>query len=231
VAGEQSEMSSPDRIAVLEKAYMDLVSERNRLRDARASFTARLGPLPASAAIAIGLVGSAGSKVNPLWIVEAAALLAAIVLISTVYSGLRPYRLIRGELQPEYEPQGPGNPGRPDPEGERFAFGVDVEKPALWLEKKIELEGKICGRLSTEQRFSLALHVTNLQDALDVERSASMLVQILFVELIFVLAAGIAMRDVIFAVQIGVGGGIALVTLGALLLVWRTRAQTYPLRP
>jgi hypothetical protein len=53
LAGEQSEMSSPDRVAVLEKAYTDLVSERNRLRDARASFTGRLGPLPASAAIAI----------------------------------------------------------------------------------------------------------------------------------------------------------------------------------
>jgi hypothetical protein len=95
------------------------------------------------------------------------------------------------------------------------------------LEKKIELEGKFCGRLSTEQRFSLSLQVTNLQEALDVERSASMLVQILFVELIFVLVAGIAMRDVIFAVQIGVGGGIALVTLGGLLLVGaRARRRT-----
>jgi hypothetical protein len=77
---------------------MDLVSERNRLRDARANLSGRLAPLPASAAIAIGLVGSAATKVNPLWIVEAAALLGAIVSISTVYSGLRPYRLIRGEL-------------------------------------------------------------------------------------------------------------------------------------
>jgi hypothetical protein len=227
LAGEQSEMSSPDRVAVLEKAYTDLVSERNRLRDARASFTGRLGPLPASAAIAIGLVGSAATEVNPMWVVEAAALLAAIVLISIVYSGLRPYRLIRGEVQAEYEPRGRGNPGRPDAGGERFACGVDVDSSTLWLEKKIELEERICGRLSRGQRFSLSLDVTNLQDALDVERSAFMLVQILFVELIFVLVAGIAMRDVVFAVQIGIGGGIALVTLGGLLLVGaRARRRT-----
>jgi hypothetical protein len=50
---------------------------------------------------------------------------------------------------------------------------------------------------------------------------------LLFVDLIFVLVAGIAMRDVIFAVQIGVGGGIALVTLGGLLLVGaRARGRT-----
>jgi hypothetical protein len=71
------------------------------------------------------------------------------------------------------------------------------------------------------------LDVTNLQDALDVERSAFMLAQILFVELIFVLVAGIAMRDVVFTVQIGIGGGIALVTLGGLLLVGaRARGRT-----
>lgn len=45
-------MASPDRIEILEKAYSDLVGERDRLRDARAGFTARLGPLPAAAAIA-----------------------------------------------------------------------------------------------------------------------------------------------------------------------------------
>jgi hypothetical protein len=53
---------------------------------------------------------------------------------------------------------------------------------------------------------------------------------LLFVDLISVLVAGIAMRDVIFAVQIGVGGGIALVTLGRPAARWRTRARTYPLR-
>jgi hypothetical protein len=162
-----------------------------------------------------------------MWVVEAAALLAAIVLLSTVYSGLRPYRLIRGGAPREYESRGPGNPGRPDPDDERFAFGVDVDNSTLWLEKKIELEERICGRLSEEQRFSLSLDVTNLQDALDVERSAFMLAQILFVELIFVLVAGIAMRDVVFAVQIGIGGGIALVTLGGLPLVGaRARGRT-----
>ena len=59
-------MSGADNISVLEKAYMDLVSERDRLPDTRASFTGRLGPLPASAAIVIGLVGTAATNVNVL---------------------------------------------------------------------------------------------------------------------------------------------------------------------
>ena len=144
---------------------------------------------------------------------EAFALLAAIVSISSVYSGLRPYRLIRGKLQREIDP------GRPDPDRGELGFGVvNVHDPALWLKEKIDLEQKICGPLREEQTFSLSRDVVNLQDALDVERSAFLVVQILFAEILLLLVAGIAMRGVVFAAQIGVGGGIALVTVVGLLL-------------
>jgi hypothetical protein len=80
-------MPNVARAEILEKAYADLVGERDRLRDARAGFTARLGPLPAAAAIVIGLAGSAAGKANVWWIVEAAVMLALLIFVSTVYSG------------------------------------------------------------------------------------------------------------------------------------------------
>jgi hypothetical protein len=200
-------MTSQERAEVLEKAYLDVVSERDRLRDARAGFTGRLGPLPASAAIVIGLAGSAAGKVNPWWIAEAAVLLALLIFISSVYSGLRPYRLIRADRQRDLDP-GPDDIG----------FGLSAPDRATWLTRKIELEQQVYGPLRERQAFSLTLDVDNLQDALDVERSAFSLVQILFAEIILVLVAGLALRGVAFPVQAGIGAGIALLTAVGLLI-------------
>jgi hypothetical protein len=46
----------------LSLAYQDIVTERDRLRAARAAITRQLGPLPASAGIAISLVGALAEK-------------------------------------------------------------------------------------------------------------------------------------------------------------------------
>jgi hypothetical protein len=184
-------MRSAARTEILEKAYTDLVGERDRLRDARAGFTARLGPLPAAAAIVIGLAGSAAGKANAWWIVEAAVLLALLIFVSTAYSGLPPYRLLRGEHQKSFEP----GPGR---SGEQLAFGRGAPDLETWLMRKIELEQKICGPLERTQPFCLKMDVKTLQEALDVERSAFVLVQLIFAEIILVLVCGLAMRGVAF---------------------------------
>jgi len=207
-------MSIPDS-DVLEKAYADLVSERDRLRGARAGFTARLGPLPASAAIVIGLTGSAADKVDAWWLVEAAVLLAVLILISIAYSGLPPYRLLRAAHQRELDPWGD------DSRADRLAFGVHAPDAGAWLKHKIELEERIVGRLREDQAFSLKRDVDNLQDALDVERWASVVVQILFAETVFVLVLGLAMHDVAFKIQAGIGAAIALVTLVGLRAAFR----------
>jgi hypothetical protein len=207
-------MPSAARTEILEKAYTDLVGERDRLRDARAGFTARLGPLPAAAAIVIGLAGSAAGKANAWWIVEAAVLLALLIFVSTVYSGLPPYRLLRAAHQPFFEPG-------PVESDKQLAFGLGARDPETWLERKIKLEQQICGPLRRTQPVRLGMDVKNLQEALDVERSAFMLVQLLFAEIILVLVAGLAMRGVAFPVQAGIGGGIALATAAGLFLARR----------
>jgi hypothetical protein len=207
-------MPNVARAEILEKAYADLVGERDRLRDARAGFTARLGPLPAAAAIVIGLAGSAAGKVNVWWIVEAAVMLALLIFVSTVYSGLRPYRLLRAIHQRSFEPG-------LAPSGDRLTFGLGAPDPQTWLKQKIELEQKICGALQRTQPFCLGMDVKNLQEALDVERSAFVLVQLLFAEIILVLVFGLAMRGVAFPVQAGIGGAIALATAAGLVLARR----------
>jgi hypothetical protein len=215
---------------VLEEAYNDLISERDRLRAARGGFTGRLGPLPASAAIVIGLAGSSAGKVNPWWIAEAAVLLATLMFISTVYSGLRPYRLMRGRRQRRFDRW-------TDPASESLAFGLDAPDRASWLAAKIELEQSIYGPPRREQFANLSLRVDHLQDALDVERSAFSLVSILFAEIVLVLVLGLAMRGTDFAIQAGIGGGIAVATALGLLYArhrwhllegWRDHAHEPP---
>jgi hypothetical protein len=159
-------MPTAARVEILEKAYADLIAERDRLRDARAAFTARLGPLPAAAAIVIGLAGSAAGKAHAWWVVEAAVMLALLIFVSTAYSGLPPYRLLRADHQGSFEP-------RPAPSGEPLAFGLGAPDAGTWLERKINLERELCGPLRRTQTFCLAMHVENLQEAMWRDRPSS----------------------------------------------------------
>jgi hypothetical protein len=184
-----------DRLEVLKQVHQEVVTERDRLRDARAGFTSRLGPLPASAAIVIGLTGATANKVDDGWILAAGVLFGCLVVVSTLYSGLPPYRVMRGQLQREEKlDKWPGTP-----EVASFGFGRDAYKLSEWLKAKIELEERLCGALPCEQfslfrrprNFSLTRQPEDLQKALDVERSAFIVVQTLFVAIIGVLIAGI----------------------------------------
>ena len=169
-------MADDPRTQVLENVYDDVDTERDRLRSARAGFTQRLGPLPASAGIVIGLAGAVGKDVEDGWLILAGGLFALLVFVSIVYSGLTPYRLMRAErLSPS----------------DRLDFWRESEDLQAWLRCKIELENDICGGLRAEQPFSLNPNVDNLQQALDVERSAFTLIQILFVDIVLVVVAGL----------------------------------------
>jgi hypothetical protein len=186
----------------------------NGIACATRAFTSRLGPLPASAAIAIGLIGSAADKVDRGWIAAAGTLFVILICVSGCYSGFAPYRLRRGKLQGNYEPCD-GNKKR-----KTLGFGYDpaVDLPT-WLHGKIKLEEKICGPLPTEQKLSLRRSKQmNLQDALDVERSALLLVQGLFAEIIAVLVLGIFMHGEPPWTQWLVGGVVAVPTV--IILFW-----------
>lgn len=194
-----------DELEVLRLAYQDVLTERDRLRGARGSFTKTLGPLPASAAIVIGLVGSVAGRVGVGWLAGAAVLLVVLIVIGLAYADLPPYRLLRGARQP----------------AGGIAFSLDAKDEADWLRRKIELEEELCGKSRTTQRFNLRREVDNLQDALDVERWASVLVQLLFAEIVVALVLGITMQGVTEWVQWLVGGLLALGTLVALLVLHR----------
>jgi len=226
-------MASAERTEILEMAYADLVSERDRLRDARGGFTGRLGPLPASAAIVIGLAGSAADDVNKLWVVEAALLLALLMFISTVYSGLRPYRLLRARRQAHFDPA-------LAEDGKELVFGLQAPDRATWLQQKIKLEQELCGSLQLGQPFFLSLQVDNLQEALNVERSAVALVQILFAEIVFVLVIGIVMNGSDRWVQASAAVVIGVATVGVLAYArrewgflegWSSRGQRSERKP
>jgi hypothetical protein len=195
-------MADDPRTQVLEKVYEDVVTERDRLRSAREGFTSRLGPLPASAGIVIALAGAVGKDVGDGWLILAGGLFALLVFVSIVYSGLTPYRLMRAErLSPS----------------DRLDFWRESKDLQAWLRCKIELENDICGGLRAEQRPSLNPKVDNLQQALDVERTAFTLVQILFVDIVLVVVLGL-ICDGGKGVYAGAAGGVLLFTLVAVVL-------------
>jgi hypothetical protein len=202
-----------NRLAVLNLAHDDVCTERDRLRNARASFTSRLGPLPASAAVVIGLAGSSIGKVGVGWLAGATLLLVLLIVTSTVYAGLAPYRVVRGKAQRSFE-ETLGTAHR-DP---RFAFAPDAEDPVAWLEQKIKLEEKICGPILESESFCLRMNINTLQEAVNVEHSASILVQLLFAEIVLGLVLGIALRGADSWIQWLVGGPLALATIVALLM-------------
>lgn len=165
---------------VLERVLEDVIAERNRLRDARGRITRELGLLPASAVVAIGLVATAAEEVARGWLIAAGALVVGMVVMGAVFGELPPYRILRAKKH--------GGPGC------SFAFDRDETDPLSWLERKIDLEEKVCGPLRDEQPYTLTREPDNLQEALDVERTASLVVQLLFAATVVVLVLGIATR-------------------------------------
>jgi hypothetical protein len=169
-------------LELLKRRYAEVCAERDRLRNARGGVTARLGPLPASAAIVIGLVGAAAHRVDRGYLIAAGLLFVALIEISARYSSLAPYRMLlakRHDAHPETR--------------ERYvASTVDPSLGyARWLDKRTREEEQIYGPLRSRQPFTLTRDPQDLQEAFDVERSASNVVQYLFAAIILVLLAGL----------------------------------------
>jgi hypothetical protein len=163
-----------DRLKLLELKHGDLSNERDRLRSARAGVTGRLGPLPASAGIVIGLAGAVADRIDEWAIWTAGGLFVAIILMSWFNSSLPPYRALRADHVKKR--------------------GYHLDDPALdavaWLYRKISLEHDIYGKLG-EQTSWTTLRPNTLQQAFDIERRALNIVQGLFALIILVLLAAI----------------------------------------
>jgi hypothetical protein len=148
------------QVEALKLAYEDAKHENARLRDARASFTRQLGPLPISAAVIAGLVAafpgkSSGSPAQLALISFALLLFAVMVLVSTRYSGMKPYRALREEFEVDPPEQEHINRSEDSPEAlidrlvNEYAVGnTELQSrsaSAVWYARMIKLERSIRG--------------------------------------------------------------------------------------
>lgn len=173
-----------DGLGVLKAAYEDIRRENERLRDARASVTRQLGPLPLSAAVVAGLVtGFAPPGKQPIqhtWmLVAAGGLFAALVLLSILYSNLKPYRQLRAKKEESLK--------RPDqivdqllnPPHQAASPRIEAE----WYSGMIRLEREVRGEPRSKwHRFPWGTQ--SLVDGFDKERTGLVLVQGLFAAVI-----------------------------------------------
>ena len=170
LTAEASGNGAPDRVDALKLEY-DYVREENiRLREGRAALTRKLGPLPISAAIVAGLVtGLAGKVDGDAYLWSALIVFGALVVISILYSSMRPYRVLRRDKEAE-SPR-------------------STDSPAGWYEGAIALEKAIYGDpagkgpLAYLPRFK----VESLQEGYDRERRGLFFVQLLFALVIILL--------------------------------------------
>jgi hypothetical protein len=122
-------MSPPEKpdVNTLRLIYEHQVRERDRLRDARRTVTAQLGPLPASAGLVIGLFAGLSPNVENrgLWW-AALALFLGVIAVSVGSSRVDPYRRAAAEVD---EPRGEGlQPGDLLAEEEWLATRIEIER-------------------------------------------------------------------------------------------------------
>jgi hypothetical protein len=158
-----------DRIEALKLEYELVRGENIRLRDGRGKLTRQLGPLPISAAIVAGLVtGLAGEVDADAFLWAALIVFGALVIISILYSSMKPYRVLRSDKEVE------------DPDTQ--------ESPARWYEHGIALEKAIYGEPAGGLLAWLpSFKVESLQEGYDRERWGLFIVQFLFAVVIILL--------------------------------------------
>jgi hypothetical protein len=182
----------PETPEALTLAYKDIITERDRLRDARGSITSKLGPLPASAGIAISLVGALAQEVSAVALGVAVSLFLLLISVSITYSLVWPYRRLRAKYERELALE--ANSSSVAKHGDKpFELGFDEHASGTdWLEHMIKLERRIYGSLDAGGRsFRLPFGITNLQDGFDAERTGLVIVQLLFVAVIGTLVVGV----------------------------------------
>jgi hypothetical protein len=179
----------PDECATLRRVYEGLRSERDRLRDARSSYSRQLGPLPVVAGISTGTIAVFARHVRTSWLLWVAlGLLVLLVVVSVLYSSIPAYRQIRARLEPGWRERLIIRHGaaKATEAAERGLRIEDLLPPPDWYRAMIELEREIYGH-DAPTRSSLRSwprSATNLQQALDAERAGLYIVQFLFLAMI-----------------------------------------------
>jgi hypothetical protein len=197
-SGHQAEPSADDAlVTTLKAAYEETRRESERLRDARASVTRQLGPLPISAGVVAGLVtgfAPSGQRVTDhVWILYVAGgLFALLVVLSIAYSNLKPYRQLRDEKLNAWCPKNVD--GLESPSGmidrltKRPQRMATQQASADWYRAMIRLEQEIYGQPRakwSQNRFPG--RIVSLQEGFERERSGLILVQGLFAVVVVLL--------------------------------------------
>lgn len=167
--------------------------ENERLRDARASVTRQLGPLPISAAVVAGLVTGFDPEkaLNECWLIAAGILFIPLVGLSIWYGSIRPYRALRHEKEQQLPQE-----RRPSTLVEKLLAPSDARvKESDWYAATLELEKKIYGEPRTRfhQRRRPKRTVSSLTEAFERERTGLLIVQTLFAfVIVFLVLARVA---------------------------------------
>jgi hypothetical protein len=147
----------PDR-ETLELIHADLVSERDRLRDAQRAVTSQLGPIPSSTSVIIGLLAAVATRTehetDRIVVVGVALVFSvAITVLSILWSKGEPYRALRAAVRSEQE----------------RLLGPEADaSPLEWLRRRIQLEQDVYDELAG--RFdSQRLHLFIVQGLLVAE--------------------------------------------------------------
>lgn len=135
-------------LETLRLVYADRVRERDRLRDARRSVTTKLGPIPASAGVIVGLFAALGPDIERGWM----ALLFGLALIPFVLVMVTSALTLRERSYRELETE--AEAPRPGPE-------QDSLDEADWLQNMIAFERQMFPKLEKhfEQERSNLLRV------------------------------------------------------------------------
>jgi hypothetical protein len=181
-----------DDLGALELEHTRLVSERDRMRDARQFFARQLGPLPTVTGISLAAVAVLPDRhPRPVLIGVALGLFALMIALSVLYAGMPAYR----ELRARHEELRP----RPSELGSR----------AQWYRREIELEREIVGDSARRRSLRAQLRRSpipamaealwprrkfdgTLQEQLDKERFGVFLIQFLFVVIVLLVVLAYA---------------------------------------
>lgn len=188
----QAKRDPEDDASTLKLVYEELCQERDRLRNARASFSSQLGPLPIAAGISTGtIVVFARHVEHPVFLWAALLLLIVLAIVSMLYSGMPAYRQIRAVKQERWRKELAISYGAEAQLAKQTDREIeDLLSPIEWYRAMIRLERDIYGKFDSKRNRILppSRRVKNLQDALDRERTGLYTVQLLFVFVIVALA-------------------------------------------
>jgi hypothetical protein len=190
--GRTAAVADANELDALKALYEDRRRESQRLRDARASVTRQLGPLPISAAIVAGLItgfAPAGADLRSWALIAAGILSALLVLASIVYNNMRPYR----ELRSKYEKEIPLLRHPSQITGDLSRLGGKAQ--VAWHRAMIDLEERVYGspRKKWWERRLPSRDVDSLQEGFDRERTGLIAVQALFAfVIVFLVLARVA---------------------------------------